>query len=450
MSFLSAPKTQVSVGSNMAPRATDSSATGNPRNKTSLKPGRSLMDWIRLGQSGQDLTGVGGKMQRVTTEELAKHNKLTDAWTAIRGSQGKQDFSQNWVSRFFEVKRYEWLQSNASITIVVYTRWRHMRQENVIIDRQNKDLCITLLIEDHLYTLHQDLCDNIDSIEVNVKRPSGKVELILTKSEPGKQWASLGSPLSKHQTWISTVESDVVYRKWRLNEITNITHDTNLYKFEPPEGTIMRVPLGHHVHAQADVAGMQVSRSYTVVPPSLEQQTPKGCLYLMVKVYPNGALSSLFGKLKTGDELQLSNHEGKFLEESLDDVRSLILCAAGTGFTPMAGLIQHSLFTHPDPDRKICLLFFNKTERDIFWRDQLDMLAQNVTNFRVVYVLSEPHANWTGSKGRIREELLQDVIPSNDEKRLFCACGPSAFTNQAVEFAKGLGCDEDSIHAFVG
>lgn len=59
--------------------------TGNPRNKTVLGPGYSLMDWIRLGTSGIDLTGVGGIRQVVTVAELAKHNKENDAWIAIRG-----------------------------------------------------------------------------------------------------------------------------------------------------------------------------------------------------------------------------------------------------------------------------------------------------------------------------------------------------------------------------
>ncbi|XP_012278953.1 cytochrome b5 reductase 4 isoform X2 [Orussus abietinus] len=58
---------------------------GNPRNKTALAPGHSLMDWIRLGSSGVDLTGVGGIPRVVTSAELAKHNKRDDAWIAIRG-----------------------------------------------------------------------------------------------------------------------------------------------------------------------------------------------------------------------------------------------------------------------------------------------------------------------------------------------------------------------------
>lgn len=45
------------------------------------------MDWIRLGASGKDLTGVGPQAGHlaVTKIELAKHDHETDAWLAIRG-----------------------------------------------------------------------------------------------------------------------------------------------------------------------------------------------------------------------------------------------------------------------------------------------------------------------------------------------------------------------------
>lgn len=67
---------------NSQQRLTDAKA----RNKVELKPGRSLMDWIRLGRSGEDLTGVGGKVLEVDAEELAKHNQINDAWIALRGN----------------------------------------------------------------------------------------------------------------------------------------------------------------------------------------------------------------------------------------------------------------------------------------------------------------------------------------------------------------------------
>lgn len=45
------------------------------------------MDWIRLGSSGKDLTGVGsaaGSLS-ITLTELKQHDRVTDGWLAIRG-----------------------------------------------------------------------------------------------------------------------------------------------------------------------------------------------------------------------------------------------------------------------------------------------------------------------------------------------------------------------------
>ncbi|XP_057690240.1 cytochrome b5 reductase 4 isoform X2 [Corythoichthys intestinalis] len=55
------------------------------RTKVALKPGHSLMDWIRFSKSGKDLTGFRGRLIEVTHEELKKHNSRNDCWTSIRG-----------------------------------------------------------------------------------------------------------------------------------------------------------------------------------------------------------------------------------------------------------------------------------------------------------------------------------------------------------------------------
>ena len=80
-------KVGTGTGSEMLAVPTGSaSATGNPRNKVALTPGHSLLDWIRLGKSGKDLSGVGGQRLDVNTEELAKHCHHEDAWTALKGT----------------------------------------------------------------------------------------------------------------------------------------------------------------------------------------------------------------------------------------------------------------------------------------------------------------------------------------------------------------------------
>src|SRR5688572_21885431 len=53
-------------------------ATGSGRTKVALKPGRSLMDWIKLTSKSEDLAGTGGRLLDVTPEQLAKHNTPED------------------------------------------------------------------------------------------------------------------------------------------------------------------------------------------------------------------------------------------------------------------------------------------------------------------------------------------------------------------------------------
>ncbi|CAL9705490.1 unnamed protein product [Knipowitschia caucasica] len=66
-------------------RVSPGGSAGTGRNKVALKPGHSLMDWIRFAKSGKDLTGLKGRLIEVTAEELEKHKTREDCWTCIRG-----------------------------------------------------------------------------------------------------------------------------------------------------------------------------------------------------------------------------------------------------------------------------------------------------------------------------------------------------------------------------
>lgn len=83
-SAMTAPK--ISFPAENSPQRANSSGSLNIRAKVvPLKPGRSLMDWIRLGKSARDLAGNGGIVRPITEEELSQHNTQSDAWICIRG-----------------------------------------------------------------------------------------------------------------------------------------------------------------------------------------------------------------------------------------------------------------------------------------------------------------------------------------------------------------------------
>ena len=95
-------------------------------------------------------------------------------------------------------------------------------------------------------------------------------------------------------------------------------------------------------------SGMEVSRSYTPVPPSLHpdhtaSDYKSNCLCLMIKRYDDGALSPSITALEPGQTLTLSNSLGTFVVESFDDCPTIHMLAAGTGLTPMLGIIHRAL-----------------------------------------------------------------------------------------------------------
>eukprot|EP00111_Clytia_hemisphaerica_P023680 TCONS_00069790-protein len=73
------------VNSQQRISGSDKNARKGSRSKVALKPGRSLMDWVRLANGGKDIQGLSGKTVTVTPSELAKHNTVSDCWMAIRG-----------------------------------------------------------------------------------------------------------------------------------------------------------------------------------------------------------------------------------------------------------------------------------------------------------------------------------------------------------------------------
>lgn len=84
--FAAAPTLTMSPPPPSSPKTSKVPGSKSPRRRA-LGPGCSLLDWIRLSRSGKDLAGTGGEKRVVTEAELAKHNTIDDAWTAIRGMQ---------------------------------------------------------------------------------------------------------------------------------------------------------------------------------------------------------------------------------------------------------------------------------------------------------------------------------------------------------------------------
>lgn len=493
------------------------------RNKVALKPGHSLMDWIRFAKSGKDLTGLRGRLIEVTQEELQKHNTREDCWTCIRGMvynvspymdyhpggeeelmkaagiDGTELFDQvhRWVNYESMLKeclvgrmatkpatalkavlappsptslappaalapppekdsrpRYDWFQTDVSIGLVVYARRKIPGSGCTVVDLEAGALRLELQLGKMSYMIHLRLSDEVEgNVTVHTAHSVGKVQVSIRKQTKGK-WTSLGQPLDSHNTFLRQKDRAVFYRDCVLMSRTEVNYNTHLFRLKLPRGTVMNVPVGKHVYLKALVQDTEVVRPYTPVDHTLSAapQLPAqdSDLYLMIKVYPDGALTPHLNSLHVGDRLSVSGPEGTFSLRPLRDVTDLYLLAAGTGLTPMARLISLML-KDSQTVRRTKLLFFNRREEDILWRCELDQLAADHESFQVDHVLSEPSESWSGRRGRVDQSMLADFLLRPDGARCFvCVCGPTAFTQLTTGLLKQLGFSEDEVHAFQG
>ncbi|KAG8010373.1 Cytochrome b5 reductase 4 [Nibea albiflora] len=397
------------------------------RNKVALKPGHSLMDWIRFSKSGKDLTGFRGRLIEVTQEELQKHNTRDDCWTCIRGMVYNvtpyMDYHPGGEDELMKAAGVD----GTDLFDQVH-RW------------VNYESMLKECLVGRMATAIKGLADEVEgNVSVHTAFSVGKIQVTIRKQAKGK-WTSLGQPLEFHNTFLRKKDRAPYYRDCVLVSKTEVNYNTYVYRLQLPRGSVRHVPVGKHVYLKALIQDTEVVRPYTPVDPDLaaasSHSSQDSDLYLMIKVYPDGVFTPHLNSLHIGDHLSVSGPEGPFSLRPLRDVTHLYLLAAGTGFTPMARLIPVVL-QDISTIRKTKLLFLNRQETDILWRGELDDLAANDERFEVEYVLSEPGESWTGRKGRVDEGMLKDFLCRPDGSKCYvCVCGPTAFTELTIGMAQ--------------
>lgn len=380
------------------------------RSKVVLKPGHSLMDWIRLTKSGKDLTGVRGIPLNITKEELAKHNKKNDAWICIKGN-------------VYNVTSYMAF---------------HPGGEDELMRGVGRDATM-LFNEVHRWVNVESMLQKCLVGKMKLKAPY----FYFSKGKKKSEAALTNNP------------SGISYHPCTLLCKETINYNTKLFTFGLPDTETMIVPIGHHVHIRAIVNGSEIKRSYTPVVPSFDipEDHPSLIegkkLYLLIKIYPNGVLTPFIDRIEIGGIIDISKCEGNFDKERAFACTKLVLLAAGTGLTPMVKLIYYAL-CDANTKRIVQLVFFNQKEKDILWHTEMDNVAQTDDRFSVKYVLSEPENNWKGLVGRVSKSLLEGLLPRRDSGVLICICGPTPFTTSCVQYLQEMEYSPSSIHAFIG
>lgn len=217
-----------------------------------------------------------------------------------------------------------------------------------------------------------------------------------------------------------------------------VSPNTARYRFRLPRSdSMLGLPIGQHLSVQVDVNGKLVQRSYT--PTTSDDEI--GFFDLVVKTYPDGAVSSYIGAMKIGDMLQVKGPKGQMrYHDGL--ARKIGMVAGGTGLTPCMQIIRQIL-KDDDDNTQVSFIYANTGQDDILLKHELDKMAEkHPEKFRIWYFLSNPPEGWEGGAGLVSKDAIQDFLPEHAPDTKILMCGPPPMINACKKHLCELGFPE--------
>jgi ring-1,2-phenylacetyl-CoA epoxidase subunit PaaE len=217
-------------------------------------------------------------------------------------------------------------------------------------------------------------------------------------------------------------------RTLTVRSLVHETTDALAIELADANGAIHFVP-GQFLTLHLTIDGRPLRRAYSISSTPFDGRTAT----IVVKRIENGLVSShLHRTLRVGDTLEVTGPSGSFVVPPASAPRHLVLFAGGSGITPVFSILRTALVT--EPGARITLVFGNRREADVIFRDRLDALAaEHTSRFRLVHLLEEaaarPHRLGRPDAATITslvgELALRERMPGEDAP-LFFVCGPAA------------------------
>jgi Na+-transporting NADH:ubiquinone oxidoreductase subunit F len=159
-----------------------------------------------------------------------------------------------------------------------------------------------------------------------------------------------------------------------------------------------------------------------------------------------GKMSSYVFSLKPGDKITVYGPFGEFFAKKTN--AEMVFVGGGAGMAPMRSHIFDQL-SRLKTDRKITFWYGARSLRELFYKEDYDMLQAENPNFKWHVALSDPQPedNWSGMTGFIHNVLYENYLKDHPapEDCEFYMCGPPMMNAAVIKMLKSLGVEDDNI-----
>lgn len=169
---------------------------------------------------------------------------------------------------------------------------------------------------------------------------------------------------------------------------------------------------------------------------------PAGRPRLEFVIKEAGDLTDRIGSVRPGTVAHLDGPHGNLTLDGRTGV-GIALIAGGVGIAPLLAIARQ---LEAEGDRRpLVLLYGNRVEEQIVYRDELDRMGR-LPSVRVEHVVSQPAPDWGGSTGWIDRAAIERVFGFEGARDwLYLVCGPAPMLDAVEDALVGLGVPTGQI-----
>ncbi|MCC6766104.1 MAG: hypothetical protein IT293_15710 [Deltaproteobacteria bacterium] len=215
-----------------------------------------------------------------------------------------------------------------------------------------------------------------------------------------------------------------------MSRIRSLTHDVREIELALLEPAAIGFAPGQFVSFEIErEGGFSSTRAYSIASPPSRPHL----IELLLNRVPAGPGSEYLFALREGDLTTFKGPVGSFTLR--DGTRDLLFVATGTGIAPLRSMLWS--LAESGSARAVTLLWGLRSQRDLYYQDELEHLRSRLPRFSFVTTLSRPASDWRGAVGRV-SSLVDASITTVGNLDVFL-CGNAAMIRDVRDLVRRKG-----------
>lgn len=173
---------------------------------------------------------------------------------------------------------------------------------------------------------------------------------------------------------------------------------------------------------------------------------PQTDQYVSSTIKMSGDFTNTIHQTEPGHQVTIRGSFGRFSYLLYPKEKELVFIAGGIGITPFISMLRYMRAVKTD--RKVLLVYANKTFRDIiFWEELRRMEEEQIFNLQVFHILNQPEEDWRGETGFVTGERIKSFCGEDFHRKSFWICGPPGMQKNIIQQLLLSGISGYRIHA---